>query len=189
MKQVIILLIILPVLTGSAQMVIGPGSTVKVNGTMVVNGAVDNRSNSSELIAADISLTGADQSLSTVSPVILNSLSIDGGGTKTIQGTWAQFLERLPLLLNRFHFQKEFIENEMKEMNGYVVSRTNSKSILAFMNQMVPTLEHHFYHAGSYDEIPQQWLEDLMMKFPHKHKGSHEYFSPLQFWEETIKPK
>ena len=108
---------------------------------------------------------------------------------KTIQGTWAQFLERLPLLLDRFHFQKEFIENEMKEMNGYVVSRTNSKSILAFMNQMVPTLEHHFYHAGSYDEIPQQWLEDLMMKFPHKHNGSHEYFSPLQFWEETIKPK
>ena len=88
MKNLITLLIILPVLTGSAQMVIGPNSTVKVNGTMVVNGAVDNRSNSSELIAADISLTGADQSLSTVSPVILNSLSIDGGGTKTIQGTW-----------------------------------------------------------------------------------------------------
>jgi hypothetical protein len=88
MKYVIIFLAILPVLTGSAQMVIGPNSTVKVSGTMVVNGAIDNRSNSSELIAADISLTGGDQALSTVSPVVLNSLTVDGGGTKTIQGTW-----------------------------------------------------------------------------------------------------
>jgi CHU_C Type IX secretion signal domain len=88
MKYVIIFLAILPVLTGSAQMVIGPNSTVKVSGTMVVNGAIDNRSNSSELIAADISLTGGDQALTTVSPVVLNSLTVDGGGTKTIQGTW-----------------------------------------------------------------------------------------------------
>lgn len=108
---------------------------------------------------------------------------------KTIQGTWTQFLERLPLLLDRFHFPKEFIEHEMREMNGYIVSKTNNKSILAFMNQMVPTLEHHIYRAGSYEEIPQQWLEDLMMKFLHKHTGSPDYFSPLQFWNETISLK
>ena len=74
----------------------------------------------------------------------------------------------------------------MREMNGYIVSKTNSKSMLAFMNQMVPTLEHHMFRAASYDEIPQQWLEDLMMKFSHKPARSSVYTSPLQFWNELI---
>lgn len=105
---------------------------------------------------------------------------------KTIQATWAEFGVRLPLLLIRFHFPKDFIEREMQQMNGYVVSKTNSKSMLAFMNQMVVTLEHHIGSAESYDTIPQQWLEDLMMKFSHKSTGSNNYITPKLFWKETL---
>jgi hypothetical protein len=45
---------------------------------------------------------------------------------RTIQTTWAEFGMRLPLLMSRFHFPKDFIELEMQEMNGYIVSKTNS---------------------------------------------------------------
>lgn len=88
MKRLIVILALLPAASALAQMVIGPGATVKVEGTMVVNGGVDNRSNNTQLAAADVALSGGDQSLTTVSPVVLNSLTVDGGGTKTLQGSW-----------------------------------------------------------------------------------------------------
>ena len=105
---------------------------------------------------------------------------------KTIQGTWTEFKQRLTSLMQRSGFPKSFIEREMNLMNGYVVSKTNSRSMLAFMNQMVPTLEHHIGRAGSYEKIPLDWLEDLMMEFIHNVSGETRYFTPLEFWQQII---
>jgi hypothetical protein len=78
------------------------------------------------------------------------------------------------------------MDREMQQMDGYVVSKTNSKSLLSFMNQMVYTLEYHTSRARSYETIPQDWLEDLMMEYLHGTPGGNDYTSPLKFWKGTI---
>lgn len=55
---------------------------------------------------------------------------------KTIQGTWQAFRIRLEKLLYRSQFPDTFIKSEMAQAEGYIVSKTNSKSMLASMNQM-----------------------------------------------------
>jgi hypothetical protein len=106
---------------------------------------------------------------------------------RTIQGTWPEFVERLNKLLNRLRFPEAFCEKEKAGMDGYIVSKTNSKAILAFMNNMVPTLEHHSFHSGNYDHIPQDWLEDLMMEYLHGGSYSKKNFSsPVKYWENIL---
>jgi hypothetical protein len=106
---------------------------------------------------------------------------------KTIQGTWASFLNRLGLLLQRYQFPEAFIHNELSQVEGYTVSRTNSRSLLAFMNQMAFELEYECRRAGEYDAIPIDDLEDRMMDRIYQFgKRSHDYRTPLQYWQQEI---
>jgi hypothetical protein len=86
---------------------------------------------------------------------------------KSVQSTWEQFVRRLDLLLKRFNFQRIFIESELKWTNGYLVSKTQSKSMLAHMNQMIPQLEYDCYRFDQYDTISQEYMEDIMMDHFH----------------------
>ena len=105
---------------------------------------------------------------------------------KTIQGTWNSFRERLKNLLERFYFTNSFIEKEMGQMEGYIVSKTNSKSILAHMNQMVYHLEYHCSQVASYDSIPLDFLENGMMETLYQYgKSFHDYRSALDYWKQT----
>jgi hypothetical protein len=55
---------------------------------------------------------------------------------RSIKTTLPQFYERLPQLLQRHGFRQDFIGHEMQLVTeGYVVSKTNSKSMLGFMNE------------------------------------------------------
>jgi hypothetical protein len=104
---------------------------------------------------------------------------------KTIQGTWNSFRERLGHLLQRFHFTNSFIENEMGQMEGYIVYRTRSKSILAHMNQMVFQLEYQCSRVANYDAIPLDLLENGMMDYLYQYgKRLHNYRSPLDYWKQ-----
>lgn len=105
---------------------------------------------------------------------------------KTIQGTWNPFRERLRHLLQRFHFADSFIEKEMGQMEGYIVSRTNNKSTLARMNQMVYQLEYHCGRVGSYDAIPLALWEDGMMGYLYQYgKSYRDCRTPLDYWKQT----
>jgi hypothetical protein len=104
---------------------------------------------------------------------------------KTIQGTWAEFRERLPGLLKRSGFPLLFIDNEMKQMGGYVVSKTNSKSMLAFMNQIILRLEI-FIQTHGYENIAQDNLEDSFMSYLHLYPGTKHYSSPMEQWEKIL---
>jgi hypothetical protein len=106
---------------------------------------------------------------------------------KTIQGTWEQFLERLEGLLKRFNFPNAFIKNELLQAEGYVVSKTNSKSILGFMNQMVPDLEYHCRKFENYTAISLNFLEERMMDHLYQYgKTFHDCRTPLQYWQQEI---
>jgi hypothetical protein len=107
---------------------------------------------------------------------------------KTIQGTWEQFKERLPALMRRLNFPEPTITKEMLFLDEYVVSKTNSKAMLAFMNQMVVNLEIHSRSAATYEAIPLDWMEDIMMDYLYGGSYSNErYSTPLKYWEKIVK--
>lgn len=109
---------------------------------------------------------------------------------KTIQGTWEIFLKRLEQLLIRHGFPKVFIQKELSQVEGYSVSKTNSKSVLAHMNQMVFELEYRGRMADDYEHIPLDLIEDRMMDRLYKYgKRMHDYRSPLKYWKEEIQLK
>jgi hypothetical protein len=118
----------------SAQLVIGTGSIVKVNGTMVITGGIKNQSSNAQLLAADVSLSGTDQTLSTVTPVALNSLSVVGGGTKTLEGQWE-------------------VQNTLELNDGVVVVGSAAKLIYsgtqALTGSSTSYVNGYFYYKGS----------------------------------------
>lgn len=80
---------------------------------------------------------------------------------KTIQSTQFYFRDRLLRLLLRQGFSPVFIEREMGYLEeGFVVGKTDSRSMLARMNQMSYNIEYQCTRSESYEVIPLQWMED-----------------------------
>jgi hypothetical protein len=71
-----------------AQLSIGSATTAKVSGQITVRSNINNGSAQMDWSSAQINLVGTNQSLSTATPVTLQGLAVDGGGTKTITGEW-----------------------------------------------------------------------------------------------------
>jgi hypothetical protein len=69
-----------------AQTTINAGSEFKVRGLITMVGSLSNGSDKTDLSEAQLTLSGTNQTLTTRSPITINSLTIDGGGTKTTQG-------------------------------------------------------------------------------------------------------
>ena len=106
---------------------------------------------------------------------------------KTIKGTWPEFLIRLPELMRRYNFPDAFIKTEMKEADGYVVAKTNSKSILAHMNQMIFQLEYDCVRFNSYETISLDFLEDRMMdNFYLTGNKEKPYTTPKDYWQQKL---
>jgi hypothetical protein len=78
-----------------------------------------------------------------------------------------QFSQKLDWLFRRFNFSGSFIESELKRVDGYVVSKTQSKSMLAFRNQMIFQLEYDCYRFEQYQTISLDYMEDIMMDHFH----------------------
>jgi hypothetical protein len=106
---------------------------------------------------------------------------------KTIQGSWQTFPNRLEKLLSRFQFPASFIKSELSRADGYTVSKTNSKSMLSFMNQIVFELEYYCHRFPSFDTIELNFLEDRMMDRLHQTGKKHmDYLTPLKYWQREI---
>jgi hypothetical protein len=103
---------------------------------------------------------------------------------KTIKTTWPQFQQRLPVLLHRYHFAPAFIEAEMQEAVGYVVAKTNSRSMLGRMNQMVYQLEFDCSRFETYEAISPDVLEDRMMDMLYGISRG-KYISPIRYWQQA----
>jgi hypothetical protein len=115
-------------------MLIGSGSIVKVNGIMMIAGGVENQSMNAQLFAADLLLSGTDQTLSTVAPVVLNSLSIGGGGIKTLEGQWE-------------------VQNKLELGDGVVVVGSGAKLVYSGSQAVAGSTDSYvngyFYYKGS----------------------------------------
>lgn len=106
---------------------------------------------------------------------------------KTIQGTWPDFRVRLEQLLSRFRFPATFIKDELAYADEYIVSKTGSRSMLAFMNRIVFELSYQCSQFPDYDSISLTRLEDWLMDRLHQTgKKQGDYSSPLKYWQREI---
>ncbi len=80
---------------------------------------------------------------------------------RSVKSTLPAFISRLECLLKRQHFKTAFIYREMPLVReGYVVSKTNSKSLLGHMNEMSLDIEMYCRSLGRYDLINMDEIED-----------------------------
>ncbi|RYY69058.1 MAG: hypothetical protein EOO13_10635 [Chitinophagaceae bacterium] len=106
---------------------------------------------------------------------------------KTIKRTWPSFQQRLPALLARYGFPPPIIEHEMAMAEGYVVGKTVSRSMLAYMRQIEYTIEQNSRRFPTAEAISLDELERICMGclFGRKEKG-HSYFTPTRYWKERL---
>lgn len=103
---------------------------------------------------------------------------------KTISHTLPEFYNRLEALLKRNHFETAFIEREIKLIReGYVISKTNNKSILANMNAITVNIECSCTRFESYESINVDHIEDSYLEWlsydsskPDKFKQTIDYW-------------
>lgn len=105
---------------------------------------------------------------------------------KTIRGTLPEFCNRLETLLKRHHFKEEFIERETAlAKEGYVVSKTNSKSILGSMNAITENIEITCRDFESYEDIDTGYIEDIYTDWLTRDTSRpYGYRHTMDFWKE-----
>jgi hypothetical protein len=107
---------------------------------------------------------------------------------KTIQGTWSQFVNRLESLLRKFNFSEEFVVSELKLMTNYVVSKTQSKSMLGYMNQIAFQLSASCDRYPIYEGIPLDLMEAAMMNYLYQDGPKASKFqTALNYWRAKEK--
>ncbi len=85
---------------------------------------------------------------------------------KTVTRTIPAFCNRLEALLKRNNFKADFIEREMQLVKeGYVISKTNSKSMLASMNAITFNIEARGFDFESYEAIDISSIEDSYLDY------------------------
>jgi len=111
------------------------------------------------------------------------SLLIVLTGGKSINTTLPSFYNRLPALLKRNHFKQEFIEREMQLLReGFVVSKTNSRSMLGSMNAITENIEGNFRSSPSYDLINLDKIEDIYLGWLSYDPSTKKYVPARDYW-------
>ena len=105
---------------------------------------------------------------------------------KTIASTVDQFRKQLRDLLSRQSFPKAFIEREMSLTDEYIIGKTNDRSMLAFINQMVYDVTVFNYSFASYEEIDTGMHEENFMDWLYKAKGQRNYQIVMDYWKEKL---
>jgi hypothetical protein len=105
---------------------------------------------------------------------------------KTIASTIDNFRLQLKHLLLRYKFPAAFIEKEMSFADDYVIGKTNSKSMLAHINQMILQVTYYNTRYASYPEIDTITHEDIFMDWLYKSKGQKNFQTPLDYWKKVL---
>lgn len=105
---------------------------------------------------------------------------------KTIKKTFDEFKIRLLNLLTRFEFPKYFINLEMKQTEEFVVGKTNSRTMLAYINEINYHNEWRLKKFSSYDTIDLIVVENMIMDMLYSVKGKKDYITPTKYWESEL---
>jgi Domain of unknown function (DUF6933) len=104
---------------------------------------------------------------------------------KSVNTTLPSFFSRLSRLLYRNNFNREFISREMQlVLQGYVISRTNSRSMLANMNAITVNIETSCMASASHSQINLDALEDSYLDWLKPDAATGDYGSTREYWSK-----
>ncbi len=104
---------------------------------------------------------------------------------RSVKTTLPAFISRLECLLKRQHFKPEFIAWEMPLVKeGYVVSKTNSRSLLGHMNEMSLSIEMYCKSDDRYDLINMDKIEDNFFGWLSFDHTLRKYRSADEYWQQ-----
>ena len=105
---------------------------------------------------------------------------------KTISGTMTEFQLRLENFLNRFNFGREFIQAEINMViEGYIISKTNSRSMLGSMNAISENITYRCTKFDTYAAIEFDKIENTFMEWLTSDKTKPNNFSRTSdYWRE-----
>jgi hypothetical protein len=105
---------------------------------------------------------------------------------KSLPATVNEFYSRLDALLHRQNFAPPFIDREMlMTREGYIISKTNSKSMLGSMNAITENIEYRCSTYGSYDFIDLDSIENSFMHWLVFDKSKPDNFRRTSdYWKE-----
>ncbi len=104
---------------------------------------------------------------------------------RSVKTTLPVFISRLECLLKRRHFKPAFIAREMPLVKeGYVVSKTNSRSLLGHMNEMSLSIELCCKSPGRYDLINMDKIEDNFFGWISFDHTLRKYRRVDEYWQQ-----
>ncbi|HEU5363899.1 MAG TPA: hypothetical protein VFU62_00120 [Hanamia sp.] len=104
---------------------------------------------------------------------------------KSVNTTLLLFFSRLSALLHRNNFNREFITKEMQlVLQGYVISRTNSHSMLANINAITVNIETTCIAAPSHSQINLDSIEDSYLDWLKQDAAAGNYVSTREYWSK-----
>jgi hypothetical protein len=108
---------------------------------------------------------------------------------RTIKSTFGAFLSRLENLAGRFGLPSVFPLSEKHFEQDCSVFKTNDRSMLGHINELINAIVCWSETAKSYDAIDTDKIEDYLMGYLHKIKGRDGYTKPREYWEDLLKFK
>lgn len=100
---------------------------------------------------------------------------------KTIHKTFPIFINRLKKLLERFSFPATFIDEQMAQFGNNVITKTNSRKMLGFMNGITEHILFRMYTYENFNDIDFDEEENILMNHIY---GSIPklFFTPSHYW-------
>ena len=87
--------------------------------------------------------------------------------------------------VERRGFDTAFISRETAFLDECVVSKTNNRSMLAYMREMKLQLEFMCSKFARYEDIDLDPMENTMMQWPYKDPARRSgYTTPVEYWKE-----
>lgn len=100
---------------------------------------------------------------------------------KTIKKTFTDFAKRFQNLLTRFSFPAAFIEKQMSAFENSIITKTDSRKMLGYMNSITDLLITRMYSYENFEEIDLEEEENILMEYVHGN-GKDKYFQPNYYW-------
>jgi hypothetical protein len=105
---------------------------------------------------------------------------------KTIKTTFPHFKQRFLALTKRHNFPEKFINDVFQKFNDLTITKTNSRSMVAYTNQIAEQIAMQMLTYQTFDEIDLDEEENMVMDHLFGN-GKNSYFMPNSYWHFYLK--
>lgn len=100
---------------------------------------------------------------------------------KTIKTTFPDFKKRFLSITKRHNFPEKFINDSLEKFEEITITKTNSRSMLAYANQIAEQITSRMLTYQTFEEIDLDEEENIIMDHLFGN-GKKTYFKPSSYW-------